>query len=348
MNNFWERLNIFSRNEEEEQEPNNEASLASDTPATNSIEPQSEQLGTDSESNLEDSGNSEKTILEESENVSRITKNAPEREETAFSSHAEPQLESIEDSSESAGDSNLEQQSNLEIDEDETPEEPIEIPHDVSSSSVDPLEIEEPIGTSNTQGNSTAQEPKNIHKTYGDKLRDWGITGIDFMDDLKSVMCVAIGGGQKHEYKADKKIKKAFFEATEELLKTTEIKPPTPMQVFLMALAAMTLPSLGLAGYRRFLAPKMEEVIEEVPQQNQVEHTASQAPSDQVGYAHTKEVKEGRTRFKVFSNGKYQHDEKGDYIGIEDSYETPSPEIQKLIDEGLSSAEIKATVYGQK
>lgn len=341
-------FNPFRRKKVEEQDDTPTVPITiTETPPEQNLEDSQNNSGTSSE----DFQNSEKTVSEEAQNLVRSPENALERQETPFLDQSEHKPEFPENSSEFVGNFNLEGENNSGTNEDGINSEeiePIELPHDISISTADPLAIEEPISSSDSPGNSTSENPKNIHKTYGDKLRTWGITGIDFMDDMKAVLCVAIGGGHKHEYKADKHIKKTFFEATEELLKTTEIKPPTPMQVFLMALAAMTLPSLGLAGYRKFLAPKMEEVKDEIPQSNPSDSAAQQAPSDKVGYAHTKEVKEGRTRFSVFANGMYQYDSSKNYIGVDDAYETPSPEIQKLIDEGRTSAQIKETVYGNQ
>ena len=176
---------------------------------------------------------------------------------------------------------------------------------------------------------------------YKKKLEGWGRTGLDYVDDMKATICVAIGGGHVSEYAADNGIKDAFFEATLELAKHKEFKAPTPTQAFIVALLAMIIPSLGLAGFRKFT--KKVESFE--PPQKQA---ASDLPQAKTDYTSTKEYQAGRKKFKIFaSNGAYQYDNKDAYVAIKYANDYPSPEIQKLLDENKSSSEIKNILYGE-
>ncbi|BDS12755.1 hypothetical protein [Aureispira anguillae] len=183
------------------------------------------------------------------------------------------------------------------------------------------------------------QSKKELSQDYKNKLEEWGKTGLDFLDEMKVNLCVAIGGGQKSEYAADKKVKKMFFEATQELLKSKELKAPTPTQAFLLALAMMIGPSLGLAAFRKYTQPDLENRV--LPEKA----AASTVPQAQTDYRSTKEYQKGRTRFKVHANGSYLYNTEGEYTEVKYAEDYPSPEVQKLIDEGKKSSEIKNIIY---
>lgn len=213
------------------------------------------------------------------------------------------------------------------------------------------LEEEEPIHTEETEGDPLEEEPptagqerasskKEMTDEYKEMLIKWSVDGINFLDEMKTQICVALGGGYASDYAAKKQVKEMFLESTRELLKEKEIGPPSPMQAFLMALAAMTVPSVLLVGYRRYTKPDLsnQPIREKV--------AASAAPEDQIQYKDTIEYKEGRTRFKIHSSGAYQYDLDGEYVSADVSDAYPSAEVQKLLDEGKTSSEIKKIIYG--
>lgn len=180
---------------------------------------------------------------------------------------------------------------------------------------------------------------KELTDEYKELLNKWAINGINFLDDLKVQVCIALGGGYASDYAAKDPIKEMFLESTRLLLKEKSVAAPTPMQAFLAALAAMTLPSIVMVSFRRYTQTHTTSRL-------RAKAEPSDIPQAQTDYTNTIEYQEGRTKFKVHRSGAYQYDLDGEYVSADISDAYPSPEIQKLLDEGKKSSEIKKIIYG--
>lgn len=184
-------------------------------------------------------------------------------------------------------------------------------------------------------------------------LRDFGMTGLDLLEEVLCNMNMAIGGGHKADYAINTKVKKAFFDSSLQLMRQKEVAPPTPMQLFLLALGAMVLPGLGKAVFRRFTRPAPVLAAQKQPNA----HTEQAMPQQEYAkppetYTDTPEFMQHRTKFMVFGEtGCYQYrwfEEKNKFEYVKQALadEKPSEKIQKLIDEGKDNTEIKKILYG--
>lgn len=199
---------------------------------------------------------------------------------------------------------------------------------------------EDPLGDEPDPEPEEPEEPE-----VSDEFRLWlskmAVDGINYLDEIKTQICVALGGGYASDYATSSFVKKSLITSAKELANQKDLKPPSPMQVFLMSLAAMTAPPILLVLFRRNIKPAPQNV-------NKEKVEAGDIPEAVTDYTNTTEYKEGRDQFKVHSNGAYMYGLGGreDYIsaGVADCF--PSPEVQKLINEGKTSKEIKKIIYG--
>lgn len=184
------------------------------------------------------------------------------------------------------------------------------------------------------------EEPK-VSDEYRALISKWAIDGINFIDEIKTEVCVALGGGYASDYATKPFIKKMFLDSTKELLKQKEIGPPSPLQAFLFSLAAMTAPPILMVLFRRNIKPAANN-----PNRQKVE--ASEEAQAKTDYTNTVEYQEERDQFKVHASGAYMYGLGGreDYVSAQVADAYPSSEVQKLIDEGKTSAEIKKIIYG--
>jgi hypothetical protein len=150
-----------------------------------------------------------------------------------------------------------------------------------------------------------------------------------------------LGGGYASDYATSSFVKNSLITSAKELAQQTDMKPPSPVQVLMLSLLAMTAPPVLLVLFRRNIRPASNN-----PNREKVE--ASEAAQAQTDYKNTTEYQEGRDQFKTHPNGAYMYGLGGreDYVSanIADAY--PSPEIQKLIDEGVQPSKIKKIIYG--
>ena len=192
--------------------------------------------------------------------------------------------------------------------------------------------------------NEDDPEPRDPEEPeVSDEYREWmsqmAVNGINFIDELKTKVCVALGGGYASDYATSSFVKNSLVTSFKELAQQKEMAAPSPMQVFLMSLGAMTAPSILLVLFRRNIRPVADH-------SNREKVEASNEPEAKTDYTNTIEYQEGRKKFKVHAKGAYMHCFKGEYVNanIADSY--PSPEVQKLIKDGVKPSEIKKIIYG--
>jgi hypothetical protein len=199
---------------------------------------------------------------------------------------------------------------------------------------------EDPLAEEEDPEPSDPEEPE-----VSDEYREWmskmAINSINYIDELKTQICVAFGGGYASDYATSSFVKNSLISSAKELAQQKEMGAPSPMQMFMMSLIAMTAPPIMLVLFRRNIRPALNN-----PTREKVE--ASEEAQAQTDYKNTVEYKEGRDQFKVHPNGAYMYGLGGreDYVSanIADAY--PSPEVQKLIDENLKPAKIKKIIYG--
>ncbi|WP_052596074.1 hypothetical protein [Aureispira sp. CCB-QB1] len=199
---------------------------------------------------------------------------------------------------------------------------------------------EDPLGDEPDPEPEEPEEPE-----VSDEFRLWlskmAVDGINYLDEIKAQICVAFGGGYASDYATNSFVKKSLITSAKELANQKDLKPPSPMQVFLMSLAAMTAPPILLVLFRRHIKPAPQNV-------NREKAEADDIPEAVTDYTNTAEYQEGRKQFKVHPSGAYMYGLGGrnDYksAGVADCY--PSPEVQKLINEGKTSSEIKKIIYG--
>jgi hypothetical protein len=201
-------------------------------------------------------------------------------------------------------------------------------------STVDPLEEEE---------DPEPNEPED--PIVSDEYRKWiskmSVDIINYVDELKTQVCVAFGGGFASDYATSSFVKNSLITSAKELASQKDMKPPSPMQMFLMSLGAMTAPPVMLILFRKYIKPAPTNL-------NREKAEASDQPEAQTDYKNIIEYEQGRDQFKVHASGAYMYGLGGreDYVSatIADAY--PSAEVQKLLDEGKNSAEIKKVIYG--
>jgi hypothetical protein len=199
---------------------------------------------------------------------------------------------------------------------------------------------EDPLADEDDPEPSDPEEPE-----VSDEYREWmskmAINSINYIDEIKTQVCVALGGGYASDYATSSFVKNSLISSAKELAQQKEMGAPSPMQMFMMSLIAMTAPPIMLVLFRRNIRPALNN-----PTREKVE--ASEEAQAQTDYKNTVEYKEGRDQFKVHPNGAYMYGLGGreDYVSanIADAY--PSPEVQKLIDENLKPAKIKKIIYG--
>lgn len=207
----------------------------------------------------------------------------------------------------------------------------------------EPTTIEEEVEKS--RGAST--KSLNTLITLGEML-------MDYVDNSKALLCSAISGKDAALYASDQKAKKALIEATKNYVQEIGIKPPTPTQTFLLAVAVWLLPSLGMASLERFQLGRAKRKEKAANSDNVQETESAEAVKDEtpyqgsaVDYSQCKEYQEKRRLFNRHANGTYRHLIDGTYANVDLAREHPSPEILTLLNQGLSNVEIRQILYGE-
>ncbi len=198
---------------------------------------------------------------------------------------------------------------------------------------------EEPI-----QDFENVEEGINIDEEYYLKM---GVDVLNMVDGWIANSLAVYGGGHPNEYKTHAGLKQQIVIAGIEVLKHKKIKAPTPTQTLIGLLLAMVVPPLIKAGYKKYMLPPAPTAAPTVVPSPRPQE---EAENTEVNYQNCHEFQENRQFFKVqSSNGSYQTqlvDGKWQYVKVNETIQMPSPEIQKLIDEGLSSKQIKNIIYG--
>lgn len=230
---------------------------------------------------------------------------------------------------------------------------------------IQPDEIEEPIQT---------PVEEEIKKVTGDSaknlknLSDLGAIAFDAVDMWRAQLCGAIANQDPAYYSSDQKAKTAVIEAIKEYFASKEVSTPSPFWTMIIAIGIWGLPPLGIAFWHsrnRWQQQKQSDnsdvVVEYIPKMEVVkrptqetvniivEEPVQEEPKQENIYKNTKEYKDGRKAFSIHkTKGCYNRLPDGTFCQIDLAKDYPSPEIQKLIDEGLSNQEIRDIIYAEQ
>lgn len=225
--------------------------------------------------------------------------------------------------------------------EDEEPEEPI-------PQADDPLQKMREEPAPSTVGEqvkkATGDSPKN-RKT----LHNISEVIFEEADIFKAQICSALSGEHTSLYVANQERKKIVIDAVAEWLNMQEVKAPSPFGTLILALGVWLLPSLGTAFYQKYKLKAAQKTTPTVVQPKPATADGEAAPKDEPQappYAHLKEYQENRRAFSIHkTKGVYNKLPNGTFCPIATAEEFPSPEIQAMLDEGLTSAQIREKIY---
>lgn len=187
-------------------------------------------------------------------------------------------------------------------------------------------------------------------------LEELGELAMEKIDDSKAILCSAISGESPARYASDKKLNKALLKAFANYLRSNHVKTPSPLGSLLLVLAMWGLPTLGAAFYDRSkakkaakkrAAKKAKETAEDI-EDIEIEGEAQSDTSDKFDYTHLKEYQENRRLFDIHKEtGCYNRTPKGQFCKTSLATEKPSPEIQRMLDEAWTNAEIRKELYNE-
>lgn len=224
----------------------------------------------------------------------------------------------------------------------------------------DMLDFGEPVSKKDDPLNNVKQEPtttvaKEIEKIKKVGKRSASIwkrisdTGFKEMDTIKAQLCAKISGRHAAHYVSDDSMRDILIDALMDYFEEVDIAKPTPGQTLLVALAMwIGLPVLD-AGRHRFFdeQQKLEEETPVAPTPQETPVVPINKPKA-IDYSQTKEYKDNRRSFKLHAtNGCYNSLPNGTFCKISVADEKPSPEVQALIDQGLTNPEIRKIIYGE-
>ena len=189
-------------------------------------------------------------------------------------------------------------------------------------------------------------------------LEELGELAMEKIDDSKAMICSAISGESPARYASDKRLNKALLKAFANYMRSNNVKKPSPLGSLLLVLAMWGLPSLGAAFFHRNKAKKAakkqalkkaKEVGDSIVEDLEIEGEAqSDNPETSFDYTQLKEYQENRRIFTVHKeSGCYNRTAKGQFCKTSLSDEKPSPLIQRMLDEGLTSADIRERIYNE-
>lgn len=188
-------------------------------------------------------------------------------------------------------------------------------------------------------------------------LEELGELAMEKIDDSKAMLCSAISGESPARYASDKKLNKALLKAFANYLRSNNVKAPSPLGSLLLVLAMWGLPTLGAAFFHRSqakkaakkqAAKKVKEAAEDIEDIEIEGEAKSDTPETAVDYSHLKEYQENRRMFTVHkTKGVYNRAPNGDFARISLASEKPSPEIQQMLEDGLTCAAIRERIYNE-
>lgn len=185
-------------------------------------------------------------------------------------------------------------------------------------------------------------------------LEELGSLAMEKIDDSKAMLCSAISGESPANYTSDKKLNKALVNAFVNYFRSNNVKAPSPFGTLMLALAMWGLPSLGSAFFHRKKAQKIakQQAVQKAKESKEdiedleIEGEAQSDRPANLDYSQLKEYQENRRIFTIHKeSGCYNRTPKGQFCKTSLATEKPSPEIQAMLDEGLSSAEIRERLY---
>lgn len=254
--------------------------------------------------------------------------------------------------------------------EDEEVEDEFDFPEDESPSKLEteedefdfPEEDEEedPLDDAISGGSEDTGVDELLSDLTGDSvknlelLEELGELAMEKIDDSKAMLCSAISGESPARYASDKKLNKALLKAFANYLRSSNVKKPSPLGSLLLVLAMWGLPTLGAAFFHRSKAKKAavkkakeagDSIIEDIEIEGEAQSDSEEGVLD---YTNLKEYQENRRIFTVHKeSGCYNRTAKGQFCKTSLSDEKPSPEIQRMLDEELTSAAIRERIYNE-
>jgi hypothetical protein len=211
----------------------------------------------------------------------------------------------------------------------------------------------EDTGVDELLSDLTGDSVKNL-----ELLEELGELAMEKIDDSKAMLCSAISGESPARYASDKKLNKALLKAFANYLRSSNVKKPSPLGSLLLVLAMWGLPTLGAAFFHRSKAKKAakkqavkkakaagDSIIEDIEIEGEAQSDSEEGIFD---YTNLKEYQENRQMFTVHkTSGCYNRTPKGQFARITLASEKPSPEIQRMLDEELTSAAIRERIYNE-
>lgn len=211
----------------------------------------------------------------------------------------------------------------------------------------------EDTGVDELLSDLTGDSVKNL-----ELLEELGELAMEKIDDSKAMLCSAISGESPARYASDKKLNKALLKAFANYLRSSNVKKPSPLGSLLLVLAMWGLPTLGAAFFHRSKAKKAakkqavkkakaggDSMLEDIEIKGEAQSDSEEGSFD---YTNLKEYQENRQMFTVHkTSGCYNRTPKGQFSRITLASEKPSPEIQRMLDEGLTSAAIRERIYNE-
>jgi hypothetical protein len=199
----------------------------------------------------------------------------------------------------------------------------------------------------------TGDSAKNL-----ELLEELGELAMEKIDNSKAMLCSAISGESPARYASDKKLNQALLKAFANYLRSNNVKKPSPLGSLLLVLAMWGLPTLGAAFFHRSKAKKAakkqalkkakaagDSIVEDIEIEGEAQSDSEEGSFD---YTNLKEHQENRQIFTVHkTSGCYNRTPKGQFARITLASEKPSPEIQQMLDEGLTSGEIRERIYNE-
>jgi hypothetical protein len=211
----------------------------------------------------------------------------------------------------------------------------------------------EDTGVDELLSDLTGDSVKNL-----ELLEELGELAMEKIDDSKAMLCSAISGESPARYASDKKLNKALLKAFANYLRSSNVKKPSPLGSLLLVLAMWGLPTLGAAFFHRSKAKKAakkqavkkakaagDSIVEDIEIEGEAQSDSEEGIFD---YTNLKEHQENRQMFTVHkTSGCYNRTPKGQFARITLASEKPSPEIQRMLDEELTSAAIRERIYNE-
>lgn len=280
--------------------------------------------------------------------------NAGENENAFSENEDEMDVENAEEMDEELeGDFPIEEDDDLEEEEEEEEDE-----FDFPDDDLDDDVLDDAIGgeaedqtIDEVISDATGDSVKNL-----ELLEELGEMAIEKLDDSKAMLCSAISGESPARYASDKKLNKALLKAFVNYLRSNNVKTPSPLNALLLVLLMWGLPTLGAAFFHRSKAKKAAkkraakkaERTESIIEDLEIEGEAQSDSIQEIDYTNLKEYQEGRRLFTVHKEtGLYNRTPKGQFCKTSLANEKPSPVIQRMLDEGLASAEIREIIYNE-